>query len=152
MKSKILGLLAVGLLALANTAQATTIGQWTGSARSWNAADFSTIKATMTGGGHVVAADGAITAANLTGYGMFVIGEATTGLSAGESTICLTGCQAAECCGSAWIQVATSLPQMRFCPASGARCPFWLQIPASAARLPQATLQRTICSISWARA
>lgn len=82
------GLLVIALVAFAAVAQAApiTIGQWTGSARSWNAGDFSTIKATMTGAGHTVEADEAISAANLSNNAMFVIGEPTVGLTAGETT------------------------------------------------------------------
>ena len=82
------GLLALMLCASASVAHAglITIGQWAGSARSWNAGDFSTIKTTMTGAGHTVEADEAITAANLSNDAMFVIGEPTVGLTVGETT------------------------------------------------------------------
>ncbi len=82
------GLLAVALWAFAAVAQAApiTIGQWTGSLRSWNNAGFSIIKATMTGAGHTVEANEAISAANLSNNEMFVIGEPTVGLTAGETT------------------------------------------------------------------
>jgi hypothetical protein len=81
-------LLAIAACAFAAVAQAApiTIGQWTGSARSWNTPDFSIINATMTGAGHTVEANEAISAANLSNNAMFVIGEPTVGLTAGETT------------------------------------------------------------------
>ena len=80
-------LVAILLCTLTAVAQAgAVIGQWTGSERSWNAADFNIIKATMTGAGHTVGADAAITAGNLAGDTMFVIGEPTVALTAPEAT------------------------------------------------------------------
>lgn len=78
-------LAGITLFALTAAGHAAVIGQWTGSARSWNAGDFSTIHATMTGAGHVIEADGAITAGNLAGDDMFVIGEPTVGLTGAEA-------------------------------------------------------------------
>jgi hypothetical protein len=76
-------LLLCGFSTLAN---ASVIGQWVDSGRSWNAVDFSTIHNTMTGAGHTVEADSALTAANLANDDMFVIGEATRALTGAETT------------------------------------------------------------------
>lgn len=68
-----------------SSANASIIGQWEESDRSWNASDFSTINSTLTGAGHTVEADAALTAANLFNDDMFVIGEATRSLTGSES-------------------------------------------------------------------
>jgi hypothetical protein len=74
---------AIGLL-LATPANAISIGNWSGSNRSWNHSDFSSIQATMTLAGHNVLADSAISAANLAGVDMYIIGEATSTPGAAE--------------------------------------------------------------------
>jgi len=66
--------------------QATTIGNWSGSARSWNQGDFATIKNTMMLAGHTVEANEAITAANLANNEMFIIGEGLFTPNAAELT------------------------------------------------------------------
>lgn len=76
--------LGVALILAPALLQAATAGNWSGSARSWNGGDFTGVSSTMTGAGHVVAADAAISAANLSGYDMFVIGEATATPPGGE--------------------------------------------------------------------
>lgn len=71
-------------LGLSVAAQATVIGNWDGSGRSWNSG--STLVNLMTSRGHTVEADGPLTAANLANDAVFVIGEATRGTTAGETS------------------------------------------------------------------
>lgn len=61
------------------------IGNWNGSGRSWNDADMSTTKTTMTSRGHTVFADAAITAANLLNYDVFIIGQGTQNITGAEA-------------------------------------------------------------------
>lgn len=65
------------------SAQAATIGNWDGSARSWNSGP--TLVGLMTTRGHTVEADGALTAANLANDDVFVIGEAGRATTAQET-------------------------------------------------------------------
>ncbi len=79
--------LALGMLmavALAGAAEATVVGNWNGSNRSWNNSDMSALRGAVVAAGHTVRADAAITPAELAGDGVFVIGEATVTPSAGE--------------------------------------------------------------------
>ena len=68
----------VGLAAVAVSAQGAVIGNWSGSLRSWNSPEMSSLKGVMTAAGHTVEADEAITAANLANDDIFVMGEPTT--------------------------------------------------------------------------
>lgn len=77
-------ILATALLASNADAQ-RRIGNWNGSSRSWNNGEMAATSATMTGRGHTVFADADITAGNLAGYDVFIIGEATRATTAGES-------------------------------------------------------------------
>jgi hypothetical protein len=79
---------AFGLLlcVLVGSANASVIGQWSDSSRTWNHSDFSIIKTTLTGAGHTVEADGALTAAGLANDDVFVIAEATRSLTGAETT------------------------------------------------------------------
>lgn len=70
---------------VATGASATIIGNWDGSARSWNSGDATILHDLMTSRGHTVEADGALTAANLAGDTLFVIGEATRATTAAET-------------------------------------------------------------------
>ena len=73
-----------GVLSLSVTsANALVIGNWDGSGRSWNSGP--TLVGLLTSRGHTVEADGAISAANLSGDTVFVIGEATRTTTAGET-------------------------------------------------------------------
>jgi hypothetical protein len=77
--------LAVAFLVMvAASLSASVIGQWNGSARSWNADEFTTIHDLMVAQGNTVTADEAITAANLAAAQVFVIGEATAAPSQAE--------------------------------------------------------------------
>ena len=69
---------------LAWEASAATIGNWSGSHRSWNQFEFSSVKATMIGASHTVEADGAISAANLANDDVFIVGEALAAPTASE--------------------------------------------------------------------
>lgn len=69
----------------ASQAYAATIGNWDGSARSWNGSDFTTINSLMTGTGNTVEANSALTAANLAGDQVYIIGEGTRTLTATET-------------------------------------------------------------------
>lgn len=64
--------------------KASVIGNWNNSARSWNNNEFHIVKASVTGAGHTVKPDTAITAANLAGDDIFVIGEAMITPNASE--------------------------------------------------------------------
>jgi hypothetical protein len=64
--------------------KASVIGNWNNSARSWNNNDFHIVKASVTGVGHTIKPDTAITAANLAGDDIFVIGEAMITPNASE--------------------------------------------------------------------
>lgn len=69
--------LFVGVLALASTAgigYAAVIGNWDQSARSWNNAHMTKVRAAMSGAGHRVDTDGTISA-SLQGSSIFLIGE-----------------------------------------------------------------------------
>lgn len=84
LKKKIIAACAVlSVLGLSTAVQASVIGNWNGSARSWNSGP--TLVNLMTSRGHTVEADGAINAANLANDDVFVIGEANSGITAGES-------------------------------------------------------------------
>lgn len=80
--------LSFGLAAIAavGAAEASVIGNWSGSAsgRSW--ASSTILNNLMTSRGHTVEADGAITAANLSNDTLFVITEARSGITAGEAS------------------------------------------------------------------
>jgi hypothetical protein len=54
---------------------AGVIGNWNGSARSWNSGDMSIVRTLMTANGHTVEADEAISAANLSNNDLFIMGE-----------------------------------------------------------------------------
>lgn len=73
---------AIAVLVASNAA-AAVIGNWDGSARSWNSGP--TLVDLMTSRGHTVEADAALTAANLANDDVFVIGEATRATSAQET-------------------------------------------------------------------
>ena len=75
--------LGVVLAAGVSAAQAGVIGNWDGSGRSWNSGPQ--LVSVMQGRGHTVEADGALTAANLAGDTLFVIGEATRTTTAQET-------------------------------------------------------------------
>ena len=78
---------AIGILALVVPTWAfagAIIGNWSGSARSWNNGEMSVLNASMIGAGHTVEADEAITAGNLANNDIFVVGEATGTPSGGE--------------------------------------------------------------------
>lgn len=82
---KISALAAAAVLVLGNAAFAgSIIGNWSGSLRTWNSGEMSTLKATMIAAGHTVEADEAITALNLSNDNLFIIGEPTSTPTAGE--------------------------------------------------------------------
>jgi hypothetical protein len=81
--SRVVSALCV-LAMLGGAAHAAIIGQWDGSGRSWNDSDFTTIRSTMLAAGHVVEADGPISAPTLAGQNVFLIGEATVAPTASE--------------------------------------------------------------------
>ena len=85
MKRFIFSLAVCALAVLSNEASGSIIGQWTGSTRSWNDSGFTTINNTLTSAGHTIEADGGITAAELANDDIFMIGEASTSLSAAET-------------------------------------------------------------------
>ena len=85
MKRTVLRLLALGTV-FGFAAHGGVIGNWSGSLRSWNNSDMSTLKAAMIGAGNTVLADSAITAGNLAGDNVFVIGEALSSPTAAEGT------------------------------------------------------------------
>lgn len=60
------------------------IGQWDGSARSWNGSEFTDIRALMIAQGYTVTADQAMNALNLASYDVFVVAEATVAPGAAE--------------------------------------------------------------------
>ena len=70
---------------VATGASAAIIGNWDGSNRSWNSGDATVLHDLMVSRGHTVEADGALTAANLAGDTLFVIGEATRATTAAET-------------------------------------------------------------------
>jgi PEP-CTERM motif len=70
----------------ASTGYSSTIGNWTGSSRSWNSADMATLKGILTAAGNTVEADEAITVGNLSNDQLFVMGEPTSTPTAGELT------------------------------------------------------------------
>jgi hypothetical protein len=82
-KTKIAMIAAVFMGLVNSAASAAVIGNWDGSARSWNSGSI--LVDLMTSRGHTVEADGPISAANLSSYTLFVIGEATRGTTAGET-------------------------------------------------------------------
>jgi MYXO-CTERM domain-containing protein len=51
------------------------IGNWNGSQRSWNGVSFTEVKSAVQAQGHTVMADADMTAGNLAGYDVFLIGE-----------------------------------------------------------------------------
>ena len=65
-------------------ANASVIGQWNESNRSWNNGSFSNINSILTNAGHTIEADGALTAANLFNDDMFVLAEAARALTTTE--------------------------------------------------------------------
>ena len=69
---------------------ANTVGQWSGSGRTWNSSEFSIIKSTMTAAGNVVTPDEAINAGNLAAAQSFLIGEPGSAPNAGEMTLLQT--------------------------------------------------------------
>ena len=77
---------AVAFLAVmtAATGYASVIGQWSGSSRSWNESEFTTIRDLMIANGNTVTADEAITPGNLAAAQVFVIGEAAFAPTAQE--------------------------------------------------------------------
>lgn len=81
MKKFIFSLLMICSITSAN---ASIIGQWNESSRSWNHGNFSTINSILTNAGHTIETDGALTAANLFNDDMFVLAEATRALTATE--------------------------------------------------------------------
>lgn len=85
-KKWVLGVLVL-LIFSQGSADGATIGNWSGSGRSWNYSDFSIINSTMTGAGHTVEADEAITASNLSNNDIFLIGEAASTPSSGELSV-----------------------------------------------------------------
>jgi hypothetical protein len=76
-------IVVTGIAASAHAQVICNVGNWSGSSRSWNAVDFSSIKATMIGGGYGVEADGPMSAANLANDDIFIMGEPAVP-SAGE--------------------------------------------------------------------
>jgi len=70
-------------LGLSSAASAAVIGNWDGSARSWNSGPV--LVNLMQSRGHTVEADGALTAANLANDTVFVIGEAARAATAQEA-------------------------------------------------------------------
>lgn len=70
-------------LGLSSAASAAVIGNWDGSARSWNSGPV--LVNLMQSRGHTVEADGALTAANLANDTVFVIGEASRAATAQEA-------------------------------------------------------------------
>jgi hypothetical protein len=84
MKRMIVFVLTLAFLTTAISAQASVIGQWDGSARSWNDPSFTTILVLATGAGHTVTADQALTEENLALATHFLIAEPTLSLTPGE--------------------------------------------------------------------
>lgn len=76
--------LLLGMMTLTVMAHAAVIGNWNGSSRSWNNGNMATLKSTLTGAGHTILPDGAISAATLAAMDVFVIGEAGAGPSGAE--------------------------------------------------------------------
>jgi hypothetical protein len=74
-------------LAGADAALSAVIGNWSGSGRSWNQGEFTTIKALMTTEGHMVLPDLPISAPNLAGVDMYIVGEATAAPSPAEMSV-----------------------------------------------------------------
>jgi hypothetical protein len=68
-------LLVTAALVVSVSAQAANVGNWSGSTRSWNSSDFSSMKAAALGAGHTVEADGAMDAGNLANDDVFIVGE-----------------------------------------------------------------------------
>jgi hypothetical protein len=60
------------------------IGNWNGSLRTWNDTLFSEVKSAVQADGHTVVADADMTAGNLAGYDLFLIGEPPSTPSASE--------------------------------------------------------------------
>jgi len=78
-------ILSIAIIIMAvSVVQAANIGNWRGSARSWNESSFTTVKGSMINAGHNVEADVAMTAANLSNDEVFVIGEALSTPSSSE--------------------------------------------------------------------
>jgi hypothetical protein len=75
---------SVTLCITAMAAQGGVIGQWIGSGRSWNSPNFTKINAGLTAAGNTIPADAAITAANLSLYDSFLIGEPSSTPTAAE--------------------------------------------------------------------
>ena len=65
------------------------IGNWSGSARSWNSSEFSTVRALMIAQGHTVQADGAMSAGALAGVNMYIVGEPSSTPGGAELTALL---------------------------------------------------------------
>jgi hypothetical protein len=81
-------LIALALVMVtAASANANTIGMWSGSSRTWNNASFTIINALMTTNGFTVTPDEAITAANLAAANVFLIGEPGSAPTAGELSL-----------------------------------------------------------------
>jgi hypothetical protein len=80
---RIRALISCLLLLSVIPASAGIIGNWNGSARSWNNFDFSTVRNTMIAAGNTVGADTDLISA-ITGANALVIGEATGAPNAGE--------------------------------------------------------------------
>ena len=78
--------IAVVLVCFGVPLSAGVVWNWSGSSRSWNDSDMSVLQATLIGAGHTVLADSAITAGNLAGANVGVIGEAGAAPTAGETT------------------------------------------------------------------
>lgn len=82
-KKGVLACTILGVLGASSFAEASVIGNWNGSGRSWNSG--SVLVNLMTSRGHTVEVDGAISAANLANDDVFVIGEATGGITSAET-------------------------------------------------------------------
>lgn len=63
------------VLMISASALANNVGNWTGSARSWNHGDMATMRNTAIGAGHTVEADSAMTPGNLANDTHYVLGE-----------------------------------------------------------------------------
>ncbi len=85
MTLKHLGIAVLGVCTfLAVPSTAGVIGNWSGSSRTLNSSDMATAFSTLTGAGHTVLANSAITAGGLAGINLFWIGEAAASPTAGE--------------------------------------------------------------------
>lgn len=71
-------------LTSAQISVAAVVGQWQESDRTWNSGEFTTIRTTVTSGGHAVEADSALTAANLANDDAYLIGEPSRNLNPTE--------------------------------------------------------------------